>query len=69
MAEIFHIRRPLRRAGGNQFYRDKSNRGQGTYCGKPETAYDVDKVRDAVPFNNRTPCADCCRAATNAVDL
>ena len=55
----FHIRRPLREARGSQFYRDRSDRGQGTYCGAAETAYDVASRKDAVPFNGRAPCRDC----------
>ena len=37
----FHIRRPLRKARGTQYYRDRSDRGQGTYCGLPETDRDI----------------------------
>lgn len=39
--EIYHIRKPLRPSRGNQFYRDKSDRGQGTYCGAPEGYKDI----------------------------
>ena len=59
MTTVFHIRRPLRAARGSQFYRDRSDRGQGTYCGAPETAYDTNSLRDAVPFNGREPCQAC----------
>lgn len=40
-AATVHIRRPPRPAGGNSFYRDKSFRGQGTYCGAAETLIDI----------------------------
>jgi hypothetical protein len=64
-ADVFHIRRPLRRAGGSQFYRDKSDRGQGTYCGASETSFDIGPNDRAVAFNGRTPCAACVRLGGN----
>jgi hypothetical protein len=59
---IMHIRRPLRAARGNQFYRDKSDRGQGTYCGAAETAYDIpasERKPLGYEIDGRTVCAHC----------
>ena len=50
MATIYHIRKPLRRARGNQYYRDDSNRGQGTYCGASETEFDIPHRDKAVTW-------------------
>ena len=62
----YHIRRPLRYAGGGQWYRDKSDRGQGTFCGAAETAYDV-TARDRAPaWDGHTPCPDCLLARAEA---
>ena len=67
MAEAitYHIRRPLRPARGNQFYRDESDRGRGTYCKAPETDHDIshrDKARPWVVGGvDYEPCADCSR--------
>ena len=65
MADIvFHIRRPLRKNRGSQFYRDYSNRGQGTYCGAPETTFDAAHSHRAVSWTNLethyVPCKLCC---------
>jgi hypothetical protein len=60
---IFYIRRALRPAGGNQWYKDRSDRGQGTYCGAPETAYDVphrDRNRaESYQLDGRELCPAC----------
>jgi len=41
MATIYHIRQALERNRGNSFYRDKSNRYNGTVCGAPATNMDA----------------------------
>jgi hypothetical protein len=58
---IFHIRRQLKKARGNQFYRNKSCRFNGTYCGGEPTSYDIGWKDKAEPFNDITPCAECIR--------
>ena len=57
---LYHIRRPLRRSRSTNFYRDRSDRGQGTFCGAPETQYDVTH-RDRVEENCErfTLCPQC----------
>lgn len=40
-AIIYHRRNPLRPRGGNQFYRDRSERAVSTVCGAPVTEYDA----------------------------
>jgi hypothetical protein len=64
MDTIYHIRRPLKKQRGNQFYKDYS-RGQGTYCGAPETAFDVPHRGRACEWTNaqihHIPCKECCR--------
>lgn len=37
----FHIRRPLAKCGGNQFYRDTTVRATSTYCGADMTDCDA----------------------------
>lgn len=67
MATTYHIRRPRRPARGNQFYRDRSHRSQGTYCGAVETQYDVshgtrvdtDKAVSSDAFAGFKPCQAC----------
>ena len=54
---LFHIRKQLRKRGGNQFYRDRSIRKTETLCGAPVT--DVD-----LPFNGKIaglPGFECCQ--------
>lgn len=41
MTTLSHIRRPLRRARGSQWYRDKGDRSTGTWCGAPDTRHDI----------------------------
>jgi hypothetical protein len=38
---LFHVRRQLRPARGNSFYRDRSDRYTGTLCGAEPTSYDA----------------------------
>lgn len=62
-----HIRRPLRRARGSQWYRDRSDRGQGTFCGGAEGLYDIparerQPVRYELPGTDRVVCAACSTA-------
>ena len=60
---MMHIRKQLIKARGNQFYRDKSNRGNGNLCGSPETSYDIpwkdrNKAKD-YEIAGRTVCPIC----------
>lgn len=65
MIAIYHIRKPLLRARGNQWYRDKSHRGQGTFCGEPEGPKDISHRTKWVVWIETTtgtewqPCARC----------
>jgi len=64
MNVIFHIRRPLKKQKGNQFYKDRSNRSNGTYCGAEETAHDVGWMGQAERWINDKgvvfePCEAC----------
>ena len=57
----FHIRLRLRRRGGNRFYKDRSPRPVGTFCGAPVTEYDAawaERHRVA-PFGDHSPCLIC----------
>jgi len=62
---IYHIRRRLRPARSNQWYRDKSDRGQGTFCGAPEGYFDVAHNNKAPLWSleqvKYEPCAECLR--------
>jgi len=59
---IFHIRKPLRRRGGSQYYRDRGEREVGTLCGAPPTAFDVANRAAAVPWEAHIPCQECLSA-------
>lgn len=37
----YHIRQRLTPRGGNQFYKDRSDRKSETFCGAPCTEYDA----------------------------
>lgn len=56
---IYHIRRKLKIQKGNQFYKDYSNRSNGTYCGAEMTDKDIAWNDRALPFNNFIPCQQC----------
>jgi hypothetical protein len=62
-----HILRQFRKQGGNQFYKDRSNRSQGTFCGAPVVAFGVVRwYEKCVPWTNEAgeqfePCAECVR--------
>ena len=62
---IFHIRKPLKKQRGNQYYHDYSDRGQGNYCGSPETLFDVPHKSEARSWSSLqthyVPCKQCCR--------
>ena len=62
---IFHIRKPLKKQRGNQYYYDYSDRGQGNYCGSPETSFDVPHKSEARSWSSLqthyVPCKQCCR--------
>lgn len=59
--KVFHIRQRLRPRGGNQFYRDKSERVSETFCGAPPTEFDVAWNDRAQLFLGRVPCKECMR--------
>ena len=66
MTTTFHIRRPLRLRGGNNFYRDKSPRVTAAYCGGAMTGYDAgwrDKIAtwEHPEHGTMTPCPECLR--------
>lgn len=61
---VYHVRRKLRRQRGNQFYRDKSDRGRGTYCGADCGEYDVShgsKIAEWTRADGElmVPCPEC----------
>ena len=56
---IFHIRRKLRKQKGNQFYKDYSDRSNGTYCGADMTDKDIAWNEKATPFLDCEPCQKC----------
>lgn len=41
MSFVFHIRKPLSKKRGNQWYRDHGPRDSVTFCGAVCTAYDI----------------------------
>ncbi len=47
-----HIRKPMRRRGGNQYRLDRAERAVATYCGAPVTDKDWDH-RAALAKKNR----------------
>ena len=49
----------MKKQKGNQWYRDTSNRSNGTYCGADETAYDITWRDKAENCGEYTPCLDC----------
>ena len=63
--QTYHIRQLLTPQRGNCFYKDQSNRGNGTVCGAPETIYDcrwADRYRaNNWVHNNKTYiiCEEC----------
>lgn len=71
---IFHIRKPLKKQRGNQFYYDYSDRWQGNYCGAPETSFDIPYKSEARSWSSLQthyePCRECCRIrAATQTDL
>jgi hypothetical protein len=74
-----HIRRPLRRARGSQWYRDKGDRSTGTWCGAPDTRDDVQNAaweesdRDWLlawlnSYGPHEVCTKCIRAKEDGVN-
>lgn len=66
-----HRRAPLPRAGGNQWYRNKSIRESRTLCGAPCGYYDIPYRGIAVAWTRDDgariePCADCAAALAKA---
>ena len=41
ITQIYHIRKPFKKQKVNQWYKDYSNRGNGTFCGADETDLDI----------------------------
>jgi len=56
---IYHIRKKLRKQKVNQYYKDNDNRDNGTYCGLPETEYDIRWYDKAIKFGDHEPCPKC----------
>ena len=63
MKIVVHIRKRLNRSRSTNFYLDRSNRSNGTFCGAPETQYDRVWNDSTEPFNNGvnlfTVCGNC----------
>ena len=55
----FHIRRPMGRNRGGSFYKDRSDRYRGTFCGADPTECDITHREKAVAWKQNEPCADC----------
>lgn len=55
----FHIRAPLPRKGGNQFYLDNAPRVAKTLCGEPVTSHDIYYAWQAFAVGNYEPCERC----------
>jgi hypothetical protein len=69
---IFHIRKQLKPARGNMWYRDKSDRCRGTICGAPVDEYNQSwsdrlRVRPWVhpDHGQMTPCPVCVAIVKN----
>lgn len=62
---IYHIRKPLKMSKRNQWYKDTSDRGNGTFCGAPETEYDILPNQKAIIWGNHEPCSDCIKLRNN----
>lgn len=69
MKIIYHIRHRLTPRGGNQWYKDRSERKVSTYCGAAPTQHDAgwrDKAEEWIGCQNNdhpgavfTPCPKC----------
>ena len=59
IAITFHIRAPMPRKGGNQFYRDKTHRVAKTLCGDSVTEHDIRFSERPLPFGMYVPCERC----------
>jgi hypothetical protein len=59
MKTTYHIRKKRKRYRGNQFYRDYRNRSNGTFCGAPETDFDIDYHTKAKAWMDNVPCKKC----------
>lgn len=57
--KTFHIRAPLPRKGGNQFYRDNAPRVAKTLCGAPVTDHDNRFAWHPFPAGDYVPCEQC----------
>ena len=62
---IYHIRRRLKKQRGNQWYKDRSNRSNGTYCGAGYTDHDIVWNDKAEEFNGWEPCKECVKLREN----
>jgi hypothetical protein len=59
MADVFHIRKQLRKLGGTRFYKDKGLRATETLCGAELTSYDVRLKDKAVSWAEHSVCQEC----------
>lgn len=66
MGVIYHIRKPLKTQRGNQFYKDRSDRGRGTLCGAAETSFDIPYSNPAPAWDKYAPCGKCIMARSQA---
>ncbi len=55
--QIYHIRKPFKKQRVNQYYKDYSNRGNGTFCGAIETSFDTRHSEKAVDWANKAGIA------------
>jgi len=61
----FHIRKPVPRTRGNQYYKDYSIHDCGSYCGQMSD-HDVTATQKAIAFENWVPCEVCLELRKNA---
>lgn len=62
----FHLRVPMRRRGGNSFYRDKSQRPVQTLCGAPVGDHDAPETIASTKLHGPYALAYCCPACAAA---
>ena len=59
---VYHIRRQLKKQRVSRWYKDRSDRGNGTYCGAEPTDRDIAWTDRPHSFEGRTCCPDCLAA-------
>jgi hypothetical protein len=56
---IYHIRKKYKVQRGNQFYKDRSDRNNGTFCGSEMTDHDIRYYEKIYEFNEWACCPEC----------